>query len=260
MGQVRLQKYLAECGVASRRNCEELIREGRVRVNGDLVTELGTKVTPGTDRVTLNRKPVLPNELGLILLNKPRSVLSTTHDPGGRRTVKELLPKGYAGYVPVGRLDFDSTGLVLLTNDGELAHRLLHPKFGWPRVYEVKVSGFLDERMLGRLRRGVKLEDGVVRAEVEVLRTGNDSTWLRVSIGVGRNRILRRLFEHLRRPVLKLHRVKHGPLSIGKLRVGGIRILPPSEYERVRGFIFEKSAVQLKQAKKTSQKKTQRRR
>lgn len=234
MTQVRLQKFLAECGAGSRRKMEQFMREGRVRVNGQVVTELGRKIDPAVDRVEVNRRPVHAAPKGVMLLNKPRGVVSTLSDPEGRRTVSEFLTKHYASYFPVGRLDWDSTGLMILTNDGEMAERLMHPRFGFERVYEARVEGSVAEAALGKLRAGVRLSDGVVNAEAEIIRSEGNSTWVMVSIREGRNRVVRRVFEKLGHPVMKLKRTVYGPFKLGRLQVGQVRALTLKEYQQVR--------------------------
>lgn len=220
--------------MASRRQAEELILEGRIRVNDRVVDTLGTKVNPEKDRVTVGRKRVYPQKHGVILFHKPRSVVTTLKDPGGRRTVADYLSRDEKGYFPVGRLDFHSTGLVILTNDGELSQLLAHPRFGMERVYEVRVAGHVNQKTLGRLERGVKLADGRASAKVKVQKQDEKSTWLEVTIAIGRNRVVRRMMEHVGHPVLKLHRTKHGPVSLGKLRSGEMLRLTDSQYERLR--------------------------
>lgn len=235
---MRLQKYLSECGVASRRKAEDLITEGKVRVNGKLVTELGTRIQPGVDRVTVGKRSVLPPPKGVLYLNKPRSVVSTLSDPGGRKTVADFLTKKYRSYFPVGRLDFDSTGLVLMTNDGELAERLSHPRYGMERVYRVKVRGVISERTLEQIRKGVKLSDGVASAVADVLDQSERYAVLEVRIAEGRNRVIRRIMERVRHPVLELHRIAHGPARLGKLKTGQIRVLTEKEYALLREKVF----------------------
>ncbi|RIL09028.1 MAG: hypothetical protein DCC75_07505 [Proteobacteria bacterium] len=160
---LRLQKFMAQCGVASRRKCEELIAGGKVAVNGKVQTKLGTSIDPRRDRVSVSGKPVRPVERGVLLLHKPIKVVSTMHDPEGRPTVAHYLSKHYRSYFPVGRLDFDSSGLVVMTNDGDLAERMLHPRYGSERVYIVEAQGSVPRRILETLSQGVKLEDGVVK-------------------------------------------------------------------------------------------------
>jgi len=234
MAQVRLQKFLAECGVGSRRKMEEFISEGRVRVNGKVVNQLGAKVDPATDRIEVNRIPVRAAPKGIILLNKPRGVVSTLSDPEGRRSVAEFLTKHYRSYFPVGRLDWDSTGLMVLTNDGEIAERLMHPKFGFQRIYQARVEGSVSQETLGKVARGVRLSDGVVKALASIIRNDENSTWIEVSIHEGRNRVVRRLFEKLGHPVIKLKRTVYGPFKLGSLQVGQHRVLTMKEYQQAR--------------------------
>lgn len=236
---VRLQKYLSECGVASRRKAEELIEEGRVRVNGN-IAELGLSVTPGVDRVTIGKKPVLPPQRGVLLLNKPKGVVTTMSDPGGRPTVAHFLGKTDRGYFPVGRLDFESTGLVILTNDGDLANRIMHPSYGLERVYEVQVAGLVDDKTIRRLERGVRLEDGKVSAKVKVLKRDEKRSTLSVTIAIGKNRIVRRMMDLVHHPVQKLKRVAHGPIKLGKLKAGEVKRLSDDQFKALRKQIMGK--------------------
>ena len=234
MAEVRLQKFLAECGVGSRRKMERFIIEGRVQINGKVCTELGTKINPDVDRVEVNRRPVHAAPKGIMLLNKPRGVVSTLSDPEGRRTVADFLTKHYQSYFPVGRLDWESTGLMILTNDGEIAERLMHPRFGFERVYQARVEGTVEEGVLQKIHKGVRLSDGVVKASAMVIKNDENSTWIEVRIHEGRNRVVRRLFEKLGHPVMKLKRTVYGPFRIGNLQVGQIRVLTMKEYEQAR--------------------------
>ncbi len=234
MAEVRLQKFLAECGVGSRRKMEEFIVRGRVRVNGQVVTELGRKIDPDQDRIEVNRKPIHAAPKGIMLLNKPRGVVSTLSDPEGRRSIADFLTKKQSSYFPVGRLDWDSTGLMVLTNDGEVAERLMHPRFGFERVYEARVEGAISQGLLDKLARGIKVSDGMIRASAEIMRTEGDSTWVEVRISEGRNRIVRRIFDKLGHPVMKLKRTVYGPFKLGRLQVGQVRALTQEEYEQVR--------------------------
>lgn len=206
----------------------------KVKVNGRIVAELGTKIDPAVDRVQVKERFVSLVERGVLLLNKPRGVVSTLSDPEGRPTIGDFLTKHFRSYFPVGRLDWESTGLVVLTNDGELAERLMHPRYGFERVYHVKVSGRVDDKTVRRLERGINLEDGPVAARVSVLETLEDATWLEVMVTVGRNRIVRRMMEAVHHPVQKLQRVSHGPFRIGKLKPGEMRRLTQREYEFAR--------------------------
>jgi 23S rRNA pseudouridine2605 synthase len=234
MYEVRLQKFLAECGVGSRRKMEEFIKEGRVRVNGQVVTQLGRKINPEVDKVEVNRRPVRAAPKGIVVLNKPRGVVSTLSDPEGRPTVAQFLTKHYASYFPVGRLDYDSTGLMILTNDGEMAERLMHPRYGFERVYEARVEGSVSQAVLDKLHSGVRLSDGMVQADAAVLRSDDKTTWVQVTIKEGRNRVVRRVFEKLGHAVMKLKRTTYGPFKIGRLQVGQARVMTLKEYIQVR--------------------------
>lgn len=238
MPSIRLQKFLSECGVASRRQAEELILEGRVRVNDRVVETLGTKIDPEKDRVSVGRKRVFPKKQGVILFHKPREVVTTLKDPGGRRTVADFLSREEKGFFPVGRLDYHSTGLVILTNDGELSQCLAHPRFEMERIYKVRVAGRLNEKTLKRLERGVKLSDGRAAAQVKIEKEDEKTSWLEVRIAIGRNRVVRRMMEHVGHPVLKLHRTKHGPVSLGKLRSGEMLRLTDAQYARLKDKVL----------------------
>lgn len=234
MAEVRLQKFLAECGIGSRRKMERFITEGRVRVNGNVVTKLGSKVDPDVDRIEVNRRPVHAAAKGVVLFNKPRGVVSTLSDPEGRPSVADYLTKHYQSYFPVGRLDWDSNGLMVLTNDGELAEVLMHPRYGLERVYQVRVEGAVPEQQLQKIEQGVKLSDGVVKAVASIMRNDEKSTWIEVRIHEGRNRVVRRIFDKLGFPVMKLKRVVYGPFKLGSLQGGQLRPLTHKEYEQAR--------------------------
>ncbi|MBX7145424.1 MAG: rRNA pseudouridine synthase [Oligoflexia bacterium] len=236
--EMRLQKFLSQCGVASRRHAEQLIREGVVEVNDRIVRDLGVKVNPDKDLVRVRRRIVKPPHKGVILLNKPRGVVSTMSDPEGRPTVADFLTREHRAYFPVGRLDWESTGLMVLTNDGEIAERLMHPRYGFERIYHVRVEGVLTERQLERMGEGVRLEDGLIRARSKLLKRDQDTCWLELSVSEGRNRVVRRLMDKLRHPVMKLKRVAYGPFRLGNLQTGEIRKLTQSEYEASRRRIL----------------------
>lgn len=257
MSGVRLQKFLAECGVGSRRKMEQFITEGRVRVNGRVVTELGCKIDPEVDRIEVNRRPVHAAPKGIVLLNKPRGVVSTLSDPEGRRSVADFLTKHYRSYFPVGRLDWDSTGLMVLTNDGEVAERLMHPRYGFERVYHARVEGSVAVEVLGKLERGIRLSDGVVKAQGTILKNDENSTWIEVRISEGRNRVVRRLFDKLGHPVMKLKRIVYGPFKLGRLQVGQVRVLTAKEYDEVRLKVLKpkKSAEEPKAIPSSAPKK-----
>ncbi len=239
MPLVRLQKVLAERGVASRRGAEELIREGRVRVNGAVITELGYKVDPERDRIEVDGKRIPPPPPKVYyLLYKPYGVITSLSDPRGRPTVRDLLRRVKLRIFPVGRLDWDAEGLLLLTNDGELAARLLHPRYQVPRVYLVKVRGLLEKGEVERLRGGIPLEDGPSPSmKVTLVRRTKSNTWLKVTLHEGRNRIVKRTFAAIGHPVMKLRRVAFGPLKIGGLRPGEYRALSSEEIKRLKRWV-----------------------
>ncbi|MFQ5828008.1 MAG: pseudouridine synthase [Candidatus Methylomirabilia bacterium] len=233
--QRRLNKILAEAGLASRRGSERLIREGRVTVDGTLVTAPGTLVDPAHDRILVDGRPLpTPEPKRYLLLHKPRGYMSTRADPRKRPVVLDLVGGERVRLFPVGRLDFDAEGLLLLTNDGALAHRLLHPRFGMPRVYEAEVHGRLTERELSRFRQGVILEDGLAKpTEVRLLRPTPGTTWLKLTFTEGRYRELKRFCAALGHPVVRLRRVQFGPLRLGALPLGATRSLSPKELDRL---------------------------
>ncbi len=236
MTVVRLQKFLANAGVASRRKAEELITSGRVKVNGRVVTELGTKVDDAQDVVAVSGKVVRPAETTWIALHKPRGYLSTRKDPEGRPTVYDLLPPALHGLFYVGRLDRDSEGLLLLTNDGDTANRMLHPRYEVQRVYEVLVRGELKPDRIQKLVDGVELEDGIATAEsVRVLGVARNETRLRLSLREGRKREVRRMLWAVGHKVLRLKRLSYGPIKLGRLPEGKWRKLTEAELRALPG-------------------------
>ncbi|HHY92029.1 MAG TPA: rRNA pseudouridine synthase [Firmicutes bacterium] len=225
----RLQKIIARAGLGSRRRTEELIRAGQVQVNGRTVTELGTKADPERDEITVQGKRLPSPRRTYLLLNKPRGYVTTLHDPQGRPTVADLVP-GPERVFPVGRLDLDSEGLLLLTNDGQLAYLLTHPRFGVEKVYEAWVQGRPTPADLAVLRRGVVLEDGPARArDVQVLGAWAGGTRLALTMVEGRKREVRRLLAALGFPVERLIRRRLGPVELGTLSAGQVRSLSPAE-------------------------------
>jgi 23S rRNA pseudouridine2605 synthase len=233
----RLQKYLAACGVASRRVAEQLIVSGRVSVNGATVTELGTRIEAGRDRVELDGRPVVADTGRVyIAVNKPTGTVSTTRDPQGRPTVLDLVPRLGRVY-PVGRLDADSEGLMLLTNDGELANRLMHPRYGCTKEYWAQVRERPTDEALEQLRAGVELDDGpAAPAQVELLPPRPDRVghWLKIVLREGRKRQIRRMLAALGCKVLQLRRVRIGSLELGSLPPGRSRPLGRSEVAALR--------------------------
>jgi 23S rRNA pseudouridine2605 synthase len=236
-GVMRLQKYLAICGLGSRRGAEDLIAAGRVAVNGVVITEFGTKVDPTIDSVIFDGKEVGIKTEGLLLLNKPDGVICSKSDPQGRTTVMEYVPKKYQHYFPVGRLDFETTGLLLLTNDGELSQYLLHPRYEIPRVYEALVFHEPSRETLQQLKDGIELEDGLAWAHVSVLRREERGFWLRVELAIGRNRVVRRLLAAAGHKVHRLTRVSHGPFTLGALALGEVKHLEASDIAVIKSKI-----------------------
>ena len=228
----RLQKILSQAGVASRRASERLMLDGRVTVNGDTVRELGTKADAARDDIRVDGRRIrIPLRHLYLVLNKPRGYVTTRSDPQKRPTVIDLL-EGVREYVyPVGRLDYDSEGLLILTNDGELAAQLTHPRHGVPRVYEATVLGVPDEHDLRRLARGVTIE-GRRTAPAEVVSIGPGR--LRITVREGRNRQVRKMCEAIGHPVNVLRRIAIGPLRDSRLKAGQWRLLTPHEVERLR--------------------------
>ena len=234
-----MQKILAKAGIASRREAEKMMIEGRVMVNGKIIDTLGFKADPSKDHIKVDGKRLTRFEPKVtLLLNKPRGYLSTVKDPQGRPTVMDLLKKVKWRIYPVGRLDFDAEGLLLLTNDGDLTHLLSHPRFSIPRTYLVKVGGVPDEKELTRLKRGVMLEDGKGRVVSSyILRQGEKNSWVRVVVTEGRNRLVKRMFSAIGHPVLKLKRVEFGPIQLGNLLIGQFRYLNSEEVEGLKKLI-----------------------
>lgn len=234
--ELRLQVYLARAGIASRRASEELIRAGRVRVNGQ-VAELGSKVNPRRQAVEVDGRPVFLQPREWIVLHKPKGYVSTREDPGGRKTVYDLLPPELHHLFHVGRLDRDSSGLLLFTNDGDAANRLLHPSFGTTKEYLADVEEPLDNRALRQLVRGVELEDGVAHAVSAEMAGTSESGLYRVRLVMreGRRREVRRMLEALGHPVRRLFRRSFGPIQLGRLGPGKWRELTEEELQLLQG-------------------------
>ena len=232
----RVQKFLARAGVASRRRAEELIREGRVRVNGEVVSSLSLKVDPDSDTVTFDGARVTaPDSLHYVLLNKPAGVVTTLDDPQGRPSVAQYVSADGPRLFPVGRLDQNTTGLLVLTNDGELAHALMHPRYHVPKTYQAVVAGVPDQDDLRRLRIGIDLDDGrTAPADVRCLEGEDDSCTLLLTLHEGRKRQVRRMLSAVGHPVLSLARVGYGPLTLEGLVEGETRELTEPEIEALR--------------------------
>ncbi len=237
MSSVRLQKYLAGAGVCSRRQAEKLILQGRVSVDGQIVTVLGSRVEPGRQCVTVDGRKVEPKRGHVyLIMNKPRGVLTTLSDPYGRPTIIDLLPRVSRRVFPVGRLDMDSEGLLFLTDNGELAHRLLHPSHKVPKKYIVTVNGLPSRKDLDTLRAGVEIEPGVQTGPCRMRLLGRKKRQavLEVVLTEGRKRQVRLMFKAIGHPVLRLKRTEIGPLRLGNLKEGKIRPLTREEQLKLR--------------------------
>ncbi len=233
----RLQKILANAGVASRRKCEELIKEGKVAVNDIVITELGAKADPATDVITVSGRPIRRENKLYLLFNKPKGVITTMTDPKGRSTVRDYLKGVKERVYPVGRLDYDSEGLLLLTNDGDLAHKLTHPKHHVPKTYHATVERVPHGNDLERLKKGIKLDDGMTApAEAEYHDVDPDGKFATISITIheGRNRQVRRMFEAIHHPVTRLKRISFGGIALGGLQRGKYRKLTAEEIRKLR--------------------------
>jgi 23S rRNA pseudouridine2605 synthase len=233
-GGERLQKVLARAGIASRRAAEELIQKGRVRVDGRVVTELGVRVGDRA-RIEVDGRKIAAEPLVYLVLHKPRAVMCTLSDPEGRPTVAQLVKAVGARVVPVGRLDFHTSGALLMTNDGDFAGVITHPRHSVPKVYVAKVKGLVDDRALARLRQSIDIDGHPTRpAEVTVLRLEGDKTWLRVVLQEGKNRQVRRLGEAAGLPVMRLARLAHAGISTEGLRPGAYRYLTADELSELK--------------------------
>ncbi len=232
---VRLQRFLASTGLGSRRRCEEYITAGRVSVDGEVKRDLGTRVDPHRQRVSVDGHAVRQEPLRYFVLNKPRGYLCTNSDPAGRPRAIDLIPAGKLRLFTVGRLDESSEGLILVTNDGELAHRLAHPRFQVPRTYAVQVAGRPTPEILASLKDGMFFQEGRFRLKW-IRRTGSkgNSAFLEVGLDHGQNREIRRLFARVGHKVMRLKRVAFGPLTLSKLAEGRFRILTGPELKAVR--------------------------
>jgi len=244
---VRLNKFLAQCGVASRREADRLIGHGKVKVNGRVVDQMGVRIDESRDRVEVNGRPIQPERRSVfVMLNKPAGFLVTMNDPLGRPTVRKLLPGLPRGVVPVGRLDFDSEGLLLLTNDGELAFRLTHPRYEVPKTYLVRVDGEVSPETLARLQRGISLEKKkAVPDKVVLLEASRGKSQLRLELHEGRKREVRRMFEAVGHRVNRLRRVEFAGLTIKNLPVGEWRALLAREVSALKkavGLAGQRSA------------------
>jgi pseudouridine synthase len=232
----RLQKVLAHAGIASRREAEKIILSGRVKVDGKVITELGTRVDPEKNCIEVDNKPISRAEKkGYYLLNKPKGYVTTMKDPRGRLTVNDLLKDIDERVYPVGRLDYDTTGVLIITNDGELANALAHPKKEIEKCYHALVRGTPSNEALKMLREGVQLEDGkTAPAKVRVLEIKENKSCLEIIIHEGKNRQVKRMCEAIQHKVLRLKRTRFGPLELGDLRAGKLRELTANEIKTLK--------------------------
>ncbi len=230
----RLQKIIANAGIASRRAAEEMIRQGRVSVNNVVVTELGTKAGPA-DEIRIDGKLISREvEKIYLMVHKPAGYVTTLKDPEGRPIITDLIGEVQERVFPVGRLDYDSEGLILLTNDGNFAQKLQHPRFKIPKTYLVKIKGEPNKKEIAEMKKGIKLDDGFFRPEgLELEKVNPKSCWVRIVIHEGRNRILRRFFEAMQHPVSRLIRIAVGDISLGSLKEGECRHLKSNEIRRL---------------------------
>ncbi len=237
--QIRLNKFLSKAGLASRREADRMIEQGRIRVNGRVVSQLGYKIDDEKDKVEVDGGQLKKEESSVyLMLSKPRGYLVTLADPFQRPTIIKLLPRLKKRIYPVGRLDYDSEGLLLLTNDGELASRLTHPRYEVRKTYLIKVKGDAEPAKLGRLERGIFL-DGKKTAPARIERLGRSSksTLFRVEIHEGRKRELRNMFRAIGHEVVRLKRIGFGGLKLGKLKKGEWRFLTPREIEMLKNAV-----------------------
>lgn len=235
----RLQKILAQAGIASRRKCEEMILAGLVEVNGEKVTELGVKADPAVDVITVKGKRIKGEKKLYLMLNKPKGVITSATDPQGRKVVTDFLPGIKERVYPIGRLDYDTEGLLLLTNDGEFANLLTHPSHHVPKTYLATVKGVPHGTSLEKLQKGIQLEDGMTApAEVEYhdIDTDKNETTISITIYEGRNRQVRRMFDAIHHPVIKLKRVRFGELPLAPLARGKFRHLTDEEIRELRNM------------------------
>ena len=247
---IRLQKYLSQAGVASRRQAEGLMRQGRICVNGEPVTEMGVRVTPGTDTVLLDGRTVEPALRRWVVFHKPPGVLCTRADPHGGETVFDLLPEWAVGLRYVGRLDRDTSGLLLLTNDGDLAAALAHPSGRVEREYLARVAGTMTARGIRALRQGIELDDGFARPRrVRRVQLEDGECGVTVVLTEGRKREVRRLLKAVGHPVLTLSRIRFGPFRLGQLKPGGWRPARSDELDDARAMILDRNRINRKRRK-----------
>ena len=234
----RLQKIIAHSGICSRRRAEQLILEGRVKVNGTIITELGYKAD-FNDEILVDDKPISREEKVVYMLNKPKNVISSASDDRGRKCVTDLIDSPYRLY-PLGRLDYDSSGLILLSNDGELMQKLIHPRYEVEKVYEVKIDGLIKDEEIRKLEKGVQIEDYVsAPARIKLIEQNEKqhSSFLEVCIHEGKNREIRKMFKTQGYDVIRLHRIREADLELGTLKSGEYRLLKPFEVKKLKKYL-----------------------
>jgi len=254
--QERIQKIISAAGVTSRRAAEQLISEGRVRVNGQVVTELGTKADAAKDHIKVDGKLINPRQpLTYVMLNKPAGFVTTMADPEGRPTVLSLLRGLKIRVYPVGRLDFNTEGLLLLTNDGDFAHLITHPKHELPKTYRAKVKGVLEDRQISDLEIGIYLDDGrTAPAKLKKVSKEEANSWLEITIHEGRKRQVRRMFDRVGHSVIKLKRIRTGNLMLGDLPEGAFRYLTPAEVNALKELAVKEQKAEVRSVKPETKK------
>ena len=234
----RLQKIIANSGICSRRKAEELISQGKVTVNGKIINELGFKANESDD-IRVNGEKISAEQKAVFLLNKPKNVISSSSDDRGRTTVVDLIDSNLRLY-PLGRLDYDSSGLLLLSNDGELMQKLIHPKYEVEKTYQVTIDGLINDNEISQLEKGIEIEDYVTApAKVKLIRKNENryTSFLEITIHEGKNREIRKMFEKLGYHVLKLHRIKEANIELGNLKSGEYRRLKPYEIKKLNDYL-----------------------
>ena len=234
---VRIQKVIAQAGVASRRAAEDLIRAGEVLLNGEIVKQMGCKMLIGKDHLSVEGRKVVISprqKTEVYALYKPKNCITTLNDPQGRVTINDFFPQTSARLFPVGRLDYDAEGLILLTNDGDLAYQLMHPRHKVSKGYFVKVRGIVENKALSELRNGPVIDDRrYQRVRVKILHNVNDKTWLELFLREGTNRQIKKMFQKIGYPVQKIKRFQIGPIMLGDLQSGESRALSPKEIKQI---------------------------
>ena len=234
----RLQKIIANSGICSRRKAEELISQGKVTVNGKIISELGFKANESDD-IRVNGEKISAEQKAVFLLNKPKNVISSSSDDRGRTTVVDLIDSNLRLY-PLGRLDYDSSGLLLLSNDGELMQKLIHPKYEVEKTYQVTIDGLINDNEISQLEKGIEIEDYVTApAKLKLIRKNENryTSFLEITIHEGKNREIRKMFEKLGYQVLKLHRIKEANIELGNLKSGEYRRLKPYEIKKLNDYL-----------------------